>query len=397
MTAPVRIPGRRFLQSPGPSPVPDEVLHAMSRQPMDMGDPRLDATIAACEDGLRRLLHAPGAEVFLYATNGHGAWEVAVENLLPPGAAVLIPGTGHFSESWAVQTEALGRRVVRTPWHPGFPINADDVAQALRDDTRHAIVAVFAVHTDTASGITSDMPALRRAIDACGHPALLVVDAVASAGCTRVAMDELGADVVLGASQKGLMTPPGIGWLAAGAKALAVAEANPAPRFYWDWRLRRSPMSYRKFCGTPPQTLLAGLAAAFDLIAQEGEDAVLARHRRLAGAVHAAVAGWAEAGALGFFAQVPATRSTTVTSITVPEGTDVDAMRQVARERFGVAIAGALGPLQGKAFRIGHLGDSNAATILGCLGAVQAALQVQGIAVGGGALDRAVAFLATAD
>ncbi|HOB94496.1 MAG TPA: aminotransferase class V-fold PLP-dependent enzyme, partial [Aquabacterium sp.] len=391
MTAPVRIPGRRFLQSPGPSPVPDEVLHAMSRQPMDMGDPRLDATIAACEDGLRRLLHAPGAEVFLYATNGHGAWEVAVENLLPPGAAVLIPGTGHFSESWAVQTEALGRRVVRTPWHPGFPIKADDVAQALRDDTRHAIVAVFAVHTDTASGITSDMPALRRAIDACGHPALLVVDAVASAGCTRVAMDELGADVVLGASQKGLMTPPGIGWLAAGAKALAVAEANPAPRFYWDWRLRRSPLSYRKFCGTPPQTLLAGLAAAFDLIAQEGEDAVLARHRRLAGAVHAAVAGWAEAGALGFFAQVPATRSTTVTSITVPEGTDVDAMRQVARERFGVAIAGALGPLQGKAFRIGHLGDSNAATILGCLGAVQAALQVQGIAVGGGALDRAVA------
>ncbi|HQC96058.1 MAG TPA: aminotransferase class V-fold PLP-dependent enzyme, partial [Aquabacterium sp.] len=379
MTAPVRIPGRRFLQSPGPSPVPDEVLHAMSRQPMDMGDPRLDATIAACEDGLRRLLHAPGAEVFLYATNGHGAWEVAVENLLPPGAAVLIPGTGHFSESWAVQTEALGRRVVRTPWHPGFPIKADDVAQALRDDTRHAIVAVFAVHTDTASGITSDMPALRRAIDACGHPALLVVDAVASAGCTRVAMDELGADVVLGASQKGLMTPPGIGWLAAGAKALAVAEANPAPRFYWDWRLRRSPLSYRKFCGTPPQTLLAGLAAAFDLIAQEGEDAVLARHRRLAGAVHAAVAGWAEAGALGFFAQVPATRSTTVTSITVPEGTDVDAMRQVARERFGVAIAGALGPLQGKAFRIGHLGDSNAATILGCLGAVQAALQVQGI------------------
>jgi len=397
MTAPVRIPGRRFLQSPGPSPVPDEVLHAMSRQPMDMGDPRLDATIAACEDGLRRLLHAPGAEVFLYATNGHGAWEVAVENLLPPGAAVLIPGTGHFSESWAVQTEALGRRVVRTPWHPGFPIKADDVAQALRDDTRHAIVAVFAVHTDTASGITSDMPALRRAIDACGHPALLVVDAVASAGCTRVAMDELGADVVLGASQKGLMTPPGIGWLAAGAKALAVAEANPAPRFYWDWRLRRSPLSYRKFCGTPPQTLLAGLAAAFDLIAQEGEDAVLARHRRLAAAVHAAVAGWAEAGALGFFAQVPATRSTTVTSITVPEGTDVDAMRQVARERFGVAIAGALGPLQGKAFRIGHLGDSNAATILGCLGAVQAALQVQGIAVGGGALDRAVAFLATAD
>lgn len=389
-----RIPGRRFLQSPGPSPVPDEVLHAMSRQPVDMGDPRLDANIAACEAGLRSLLHAPDAAVFLYATNGHGAWEVAVENLLPPGAAVLIPGTGHFSESWAVQTEALGRRVVRTPWRPGLPIDAADVAQALRDDPQHAIVAVFAVHTDTASGITSDMAALRAAIDAAGHPALLVVDAVASAGCTRVSMHDLGANVVLGASQKGLMTPPGIGWLAADARALAVAERNPAPRFYWDWRLRHSPLSYRKFCGTPPQTLLAGMAAAFDLIALEGEAEVLARHRRLAGAVQACVAGWAEAGALGFFAQVPATRSVSVTCITVPEGTDVDALRVVARERFGVAMAGALGPLQGKAFRIGHLGDSNAATILGCLGAVQAALQVQGIPVGTGALDRAVAFLA---
>jgi alanine-glyoxylate transaminase/serine-glyoxylate transaminase/serine-pyruvate transaminase len=397
MTDPVRIPGRRFLQSPGPSPVPDEVLHAMARQPMDMGDPRLDATIAACEAGLRRLLHAPEAEVFLYATNGHGAWEVAVENLLAPGAAVLIPGTGHFSESWAVQTEALGRRVVRTPWHQGLPINTDDVAQALRDDPRHEIVAVFAVHTDTASGITSDMPALRRVLDACGHPALLVVDAVASAGCAPVHMADLGADVVLGASQKGLMTPPGIGWLAAGPRALAVAEANPAPRFYWDWRLRRSPLSYRKFCGTPPQTLLAGLAAAFGLIEQEGIAEVHARHRRLAGAVHAAVAGWAKAGALGFFAQLPATRSTTVTTITVPEGTDIDALRAVARDRFGVAIAGALGPLQGKAFRIGHLGDSNAATILGCLGGVQAALQVQGVPVGAGALDRAVAALVDAD
>jgi len=296
-----------------------------------------------------------------------------------------------------VQTEALGRRVVRTPWRPGWPIDAADVAQALRDDPRHEIVAVFAVHTDTASGITSDMAALRAAMDDTGHPALLVVDAVASAGCTRVAMAEMGANLVLGASQKGLMTPPGIGWLAADAAALAVAERNPAPRFYWDWRLRRSPLSYRKFCGTPPQTLLAGLAAAFGLIDREGEAEVLARHRRLSGAVQAAVAGWAEAGALGFFAQVPESRSVSVTCITVPEGTDVDALRAVARDRFGVAMAGALGPLQGKAFRIGHLGDSNAATILGCLGAVQAALQLQGIPVGTGALDRAVASLVAAD
>ncbi|MBL8351399.1 MAG: aminotransferase class V-fold PLP-dependent enzyme [Burkholderiaceae bacterium] len=385
-----RIPGRRFLQSPGPSPVPDEVLAAMARQPVDMGDPRLDQTIAACEAGLRALLHSADAGIYLYATNGHGAWEVVVENLLPPGAAVLIPGTGHFSESWAVQTEALGRRVVRTPWQPGWPIDNAAITQALRDDPRHEIVAVFAVHTDTASGITSDLGAIRAAIDAAGHPALLVVDAVASLGCTRLEMDALPANVVLGASQKGLMTPPGLAWAAVDARAAAVAERNPAPRFYWDWRLRNSPLSYRKFCGTPPQTLLAGMAAAFELIALEGEDAVHARHRRLARAVQAAVQAWSEAGPLGFFAREPASRSVSVTAITVPEGFDVDAMRAVARERFGVALAGGLGPLQGKAFRIGHLGDSNAATILGCLGAVEAALRVQGIAVGGEGLRRAV-------
>ncbi len=394
MPTQARIPGRRFLQSPGPTPVPDAVLAAMARQPMDMSDPRLDTTIAACEVGLRRLLHSADASVFFYATNGHGAWEVVVENLLPPGGVVLIPGTGHFSESWAVQTEALGRSVVRTPWRPGWPIDVAAVAQALQADSSHQITAVFAVHTDTASGITSDLPALRAAITAANHPALLVVDAVASAGCTPVLMDDLPANVVLGASQKGLMVPPGIGWVAVDAQAAAVANRNPAPRFYWDWRLRDSPLSYRKFCGTPPQTLLAGLEAAFELIALEGADAVYARHHLLAGAVQACVAGWAEAGVLGFFAQDAASRSVSVTTISVPESLDVDALRLVARDRFGVALAGGLGPLAGKTFRIGHLGDSNAATILGCLGGLEAALQVQGVPIGREGLRRAVDWLA---
>ena len=392
-----RIPGRRLLQSPGPTPVPDEVLHAMARQPMDMGDPRLDDTIAACESGLRRLLHSNSAEVFFYATNGHGAWEAVVENLLPPGGAVLIPGTGHFSESWAVQTEALGRRVVRTPWLPGWAIDTAALAQALRDDADHEIVAVFVVHTDTSSGITSDLQAIRGAMAATGHPALLVVDAVASLACTPIDMDVIPANVVLGASQKGLMTPPGVGFVAVDALAWQQAERNPAPRFYWDWRLRRNPLNYRKFCGTPPQNLLFGLEAAFGLIALEGEAALYARHRRLAGAVQAAVAGWAEAGALGFFARDPASRSVSVTTITVPEGVDIDALRAVARDRFGVAIAGGLGPLTGKAFRIGHLGDSNPATILGCLGALEAAMLVQGIAFGRDGLRRAVDHLAADD
>ena len=394
MTATARIPGRRFLQSPGPSPVPDEVLHAMARQPMDMGDPRLDATIAACEAGLRRLLHTERAEVFFYATNGHGAWELVIENLLPPGSVVLIPGTGHFSESWAQQTEALGRRVLRTPWQPGWPIDTGAITQALREDMAREIVAVFAVHTDTASGITSDLADIRAALDASGHPALLVVDAVASLGCTRIEMDTLRANVVLGASQKGLMVPPGVGLVAVDQAAWAISERNAGPRYYWDWRLRQSPLSYRKFCGTPPQTLLCGLAAAFGLIEQEGEAAVHARHRWLAGAVQACVAGWAEGGVLGFFAQEPSSRSVSVTTLSVPEGFDVEALRDLARERFGVAIAGGLGPLAGKAFRIGHLGDSNAATILGCLGGLEAALQVLGVPLGNGGVQQAIRHLA---
>ena len=389
-----RIPGRRFLHSPGPTPVPDEVLWAMSRQPMDLGDPRLARTIAACEQGLKRLLHTDAAEVFLYASNGHGVWEAVVENLLPLGGTALVPGTGHFSESWAVQTEALGRRVVRTPWVQRQPIDVEAVVQALREDTAREIAAVFVVHTDTSSGVTSDLAALRAAIDATGHPAQFVVDVVASLGAAPFDMDALRADVVVGASQKGLMCPPGVGFVAVGPRAMEVARANPAPRFYWDWVRRQSELSYRKFCGTAPQSLVAGLEAALGLLFAEGLEAVFERHRRLAGAVHAAVQAWSSAGALGFYAEQPASRSVSVTTVTVPVGTDVDALRAVARERFQVAFAGALGPLAGQAFRIGHLGDQNPAAILGCLAGIEAAMAVRGIPYGRGGIEAAVAALA---
>ena len=388
-----RTPGRQVLHSPGPSHIPLEVQQAIGRQPMDMGDPRLGETIDVVESGLRSLLQTTQADVFVYATNGHGAWEAVISNLVGPGQSVLVPGTGHFSDSWAEQTEAMGGRVVRTPWVPGLPIDAAAVEQALREDRDHAILAVFAVHTDTASGVTSDIPALRAALDAAGHPALLVVDVVASLGATPFAMDAWGVNVVLGASQKGLMCPPGLGFAAADARAMAVCEANPQPRFYWDWRLRRSPHSYRKYCGTPPQTLLFGLEAALALFAQEGAEQVFARHRRVTAMVHAAVARWSTGGALGFFAQQPASRSTSVTAITVPPGFDTDALRTLARERFQVAMAGGLGPLQGRVFRIGHLGDMNAPMLLGCLGGVEAALRVMGVPCGSGALDAAVASL----
>lgn len=389
-----RVPGRRFLHSPGPTPLPDGVLHAMSVQPMDLGDPRVDANIAACEQGLQRLLHSEAADVFFYASNGHGVWEAVVENLAAPGQAVLIPGTGHFSESWAVQTEALGRRVVRTPWREGWPIDRAAVEQALREDTAHEIQAVFLVHTDTASGVTSDLAGLRRAIDAAHHPALMVADVVASLGASPFAMDELGVDVAVGASQKGLMCPPGVGFVAVNDRALAAAQACPAPRFYWDWVRRKHELSYRKFCGTPPQNLMFGLEAALALIFREGLTAVWSRHARLAGAVQAAVSGWREGGAVEFFAQEAASRSVSVTTIAVRSGIDIEALRAVARERFQVAIAGGLGSLTGRAFRIGHLGDCNPAMILGAIAGVEAALLSLGIPIGDGGMQRAVRWLA---
>ncbi|VTU15185.1 Soluble hydrogenase 42 kDa subunit [Variovorax sp. SRS16] len=390
-----RLPGYRFLHSPGPSRVPDEVVHAMSRQPMDLADPRLNLCIAACETGLKRLLETERSDIYLYAANGHGAWEAVIANLVAPGQAVLVASTGHFSESWAVQTEAMGGRVIRTPWTEGLPVDPADVEAVLRADAAHEIVAVFIVHTDTASGVTNDLAALRAAIDRSGHPALFVVDVVASLAAAPFAMDALRVDVALGASQKGLMVPPGLAFVAVNEAAMEVSRRNRAPRYYWDWPLRQSPHAYRKFCGTPPQSLLAGMEAALALIFREGVAEVIARHRLIADAVHAAIECWSEAGALRFFAQVPASRSVSVTTIAVGPGIDPEAIRNVARERFQVAIAGGLGPLAGRAFRIGHLGDMNAAMILGCLAGVEAAMTVQRIPYGRGGLERAVARLAS--
>lgn len=392
----VHIPGERLLHAPGPTHIPAEVLNAMHRQPMDHADPRLDAIIANIEAGLRRLLKTRDAELFLYTANGHGVWEAVTENLLAPGEAALLPATGHFSEQWAQQLEGTGRRAIRTAYRPGFPIDPADVEAALRADAKREIVAVFVVHTDTASGITHDVAAVRAAIDAAGHPALLVADVVASLGAAPFAMDELGVNVAVGASQKGLMSPPGLGFVAVDARAAQAAKRNKAPRYYWDWERRRGAYSYTKFCGTPPQNLLFGIEAAFELIEREGREAVLARHAVLARAVQAAVEQWATGGALTLHCRVPQARSTAVTTIEVKDGIDVDALRTVARERFQVAFAGGLGPFEGRAFRIGHLGDVNAPMILGCLGGVESALQAQGIPIGRDGASRAAALLAEA-
>ncbi len=389
-------PGIRLLHSPGPSNVPKAVLDAMTKQPMDMGDPRVDACVDACEVGLKKLLNTQAADVFFYAANGHGVWEAMIVNLLAPGQKVLIPGTGHFSESWAIMAEAMGAIVIRTPYHEGYPIDLDSVAEVLRADTKHEIVAVFAVHTDTASSTTSDVPALRACIDATGHPALFVVDVVASLGAIPFEMDKWGVNAVIGASQKGLMVPPGVGFCVADARAMKVCENNPAPRFYWDWLRRRKGPSYSRFCGTAPQNLLFGMDAAFELLEREGVDQVHARHRILAGAVRAAVQSWSEAGNLDFLCKIPEARSDSVTAILVKPGVDPELIRKTAREKYQVMIAGGLGPFAGRVFRIGHLGDLNPAMILGCLAGVEAAMQSLGIEVGDRGVRRAVEFLSTA-
>jgi len=389
-----RIPGTRFLHSPGPTHIPEEVLNAMHRQPMDHGDPRLDQVIAAIDAGVKRLLQTRDSDLFMFSSNGHGAWEATIENLVAPGQTVLIPGTGHFSESWAVQAEALGRRVIRTRFREGYPIDANDLEQALRADAKREIVAVFAVHTDTASSATADLGALRAAIDAAGHPALFVVDVVASLAAAPFAMDAMGVNVAVGASQKGLMSPPGLGFVAVDRRAGEIAARNPAPRYYWDWGRRKADLSYRKFCGTPPQNLLFGIEAALSLLFLEGVGAIIARHALLARAVHAAVECWSREGAVMFHCRVPAARSVSVTTVEMRAGIDPEAMRTVARERFQVAIAGGLGPQTGRAFRIGHLGNLNSAMILGCLAGVEAAMKVQGIPFGRDGLERAIAALA---
>lgn len=385
--------GPQFLHTPGPTHVPDAVREAMSRQCMDLSDPRLAELIAECEAGLARLLGTQQADVLMYAANGHGAWEATIVNLAPPGGQVLVAGSGHFAEAWAVHAEALGVEALRTATRPGQALDPAAIEAALQADTEHRISAVFAVHTDTASGVTSDIAAVRRAIDASGHPALLVADVIASLGAAPFRMDAWGVNVAIGASQKALMGPPGLSFTAVDARALAAAQANPAPRAYWDWNKRKSDLLYRKFCGTPPQSLLAGLRAALDLIAAEGEAAVHARHRKVAAAVHAAVDAWSTAGALSLFVPDPAARAVSVTTIALHDGVDVEAMRTIARERYHVAVAGGLGPYAGRMFRIGHLGDVHPAMILGALGGVDAALRDAGIPIGDGALQCAVQAL----
>lgn len=385
--------GRDFLQIPGPTHVPDRVLNAMHRQPYDLVDPRLLELTAACFDELKGVFRTSG-QVFIYASNGHGGWEAALSNLFDFGDKVLVPEMGMFGARWAVVAQALGieTQQIASDWRRAVEPAA--LEEALRADTTHAIKGVLAVHTDTSSGITCDLAGYRRAIDAAGHPALLVSDVIASLVAAPFEMDAWGVDAAICGSQKGLMCPPGLAFVAASPRAIAHADQVKRPRFYWDWRERSQKELYRRFCGTAPEQALFALREALDIVAEQGLEAILARHARLAATVQRAVEVWAEGGALSFNAVNPEERSVSLTSIRVPDEVDAEDVRSHAREQFSVSIAGGYGPLTGRVLRIGHLGDTNEPMILGALCAVEASLIALGLPHGEGALRAAVEQLA---
>ena len=386
--------GREFLHTPGPTQIPERVLSAMHHQPYDLADPRFLALAVSCLEDLKRVFRTDGP-VIAYAANGHGGWEAALANLFAPGDRVLIPEYGHFTRHWAEQARMLGLDVVApvaADWSRA--IDPGVVEEALGRDAGHAIKAVLVVHTDTATGCTTDLAAIRAAIDAARHPALYVVDAIASLAATPFEMDAWGIDVAIAASQKALMSAPGLAFNAVSPRALDAAAANPQPRYYWDWRRRLAQEMYLRFCGTTPEHLVFGLREALDIIAETGPEAIFARHRRIAAAVHLAVGRWAEAGALQINAAEPSERAVTVTTVLHDEASPAARLRDYARANLGVALGGGFGDLVGRVFRIGHMGWVNEPMILGALGAIETALIELAVPHGTGGLRAAAEHLA---
>ncbi len=387
------MPGRMFLQTPGPTNIPDDVLSAMHRPAEDFSAPEFIETMTRMFAELKTLFGTEG-EVFAYIANGHGAWEASIVNLLSPGDHVLMPDTGRFSLVWQDMIEAFGVTSERIPNDWRSPIDPQKVEDALRRDVDRKIKAVLVVHVETATGAVSDLRAIRRAIDAAGHPALLIVDAIASFGCHELKTDAIGVDCVIAASQKGLMLPIGIAFTAVGPKALEASKAARAHREYWSWQSRMAMETYRRFCGTAPMHMVWGLMRVMEKIKAEGLDNVIARHARLAEATRRAVAVWAEGGAMEFNVLDPAGRANSITCVRQVGETDMNQIRLVARETFNVSLGGGLAVMMGKAFRIGHMGDMNEPMMLGALGGIDVALKRLHVPHGAGALDAAATYLA---
>ena len=385
--------GREFLAIPGPTTMPDEVLAAMHRPAIDIyAGPLLAITDSILTD-LAHLFRTPHRP-YIYIANGHGAWEAALTNVLSKGDRVLVLESGRFATGWGSMAQGLGCQVETLPGAWDRAVQPEAVTARLAADKGRTIKAVLVVQVDTASGVVNDIPAIGRAVRASGHDALFCVDAVASLGCMPFEMDAWGIDVAMAACQKGLMTPPGLSFVASGPRAKAAHQNANLRTPYWDWTARDGEEHYRKYAGTPPEHLLFGLRKALDMIVAEGPDAIFERHRLLAGAVHRAVGVWAQDGALGFSISAPAQRSNTVTAIRLDGEGRAAALLDYCNTKCGVVLGRALGDLSGRGFRIAHMGHINAPMVLGTLAVVEMGLAALGIPHGKGATSAAIEWLA---
>jgi alanine-glyoxylate transaminase / serine-glyoxylate transaminase / serine-pyruvate transaminase len=383
--------GREFLAVPGPTNIPDEVLQAMHRPAVEI----YSEPLIALTDGLLRDLgkvFATAMRPYIYIANGHGAWEAALTNVLSRGDKILVLESGQFAISWGDAAARLGVEVevLEGDWRRA--VRPSDVEARLRADRSGAIKAILAVQIETSTGVANDIAAIGDAIKAAGHDALYLVDVVASLGCVPFAMDAWGVDVAVSGSQKGLMSPPGLSFVAAGARARD-AHRNAGLRTpYWDWTTRDREEHYQKYAGTPPEQLLFALRKALDMLFAEGFDNVFLRHRLLAEAVRRAVAVWKKGNVIDFNVVEPGDRSDSVTAVLM-DGCDPNLLRAYCDTKCGVVLGRGVGKMHGKAFRIAHMGHVNAPMVLGTLGVIEQALGALRIPHGKSGVQAAVEWL----
>jgi alanine-glyoxylate transaminase/serine-glyoxylate transaminase/serine-pyruvate transaminase len=387
--------GREFLAIPGPTVIPDKVLQAMQRPAIDIySGEAVELTDTLLRD-LKKIFRTDG-KVYIYAANGHGAWEAALTNVLSRGDKVLVLESGRFAIGWGEAAKMLGAEVEILPGDFRRAVRPDEVEQRLRADAKGEIKAILVAQIDTASGVVNDIEAISKAVRAAKHDALLMVDTVASLGCMPFEMDKWNVDVAMAGSQKGLMTPPGLGFVAAGPRAREAHKRANLRSPYWDWTFRDGDVHYHKYCGTPPEQLLFALRAALDMLFAEGMENVFARHRLLAEATRRAVHAWAEGQVFGFNVSEPSERCDTVTAVVTRNGESAQALVDYCRDKCGVILGRALGKSEGKGFRIAHMGHVNAPMVLGTLGAVEIGLEALRLPHGKGGSAAAIEYLAKA-
>ena len=384
--------GREFLAIPGPTNMPDQVLQAMHRPALDIySDQMVDLTDSLLRD-LSKLFATTGRS-YIHIANGHGAWESALSNVLSRGDKILVLESGRFAIGWGNAAAAMGAEieVLKGDWRRA--VRSNEVEARLRQDKDHAIKAILVVQVDTASGAVNDIEEIGKAIKAAGHPALYMVDAVASLGCMPFEMDAWGIDVAMSGSQKGLMTPPGLGFVAANDRALEVHKTANLRTPYWDWSERDGREHYRKYAGTAPVHLLFALRQAIDMLFDEQLENVFLRHRLLGEAVRRAVDVWSRGQALGFNIAEASERSDTVTTVVMSNGYDPAALHDYCKQKCGVVLGVGIGELAGQAFRIAHMGHINAPMILGTLGVIEVGLSALDIPHGKGGTEAAIQYL----